>query len=86
MNPGVGCDLDRALECIAGQLESLCVDVANPFREQDLRRALRVVSPERLMVNPDCGLRHLPPEVARAKLRALTAGTEAARKDLLGTS
>ena len=49
-----------------------------------VRRALQVVAPDRLMVNPDCGLRHLPAEIARAKLRALTAGTAMARKDVLG--
>jgi 5-methyltetrahydropteroyltriglutamate--homocysteine methyltransferase len=51
-----------------------------------IRRALEVVSPERLVVNPDCGLRHLPGDVARAKLRALTAGTEIVRRDVLGAS
>ena len=47
-----------------------------------IRRALEVVAPERLMVNPDCGLRHVPPEVARAKLRAMVAGTEQVRREL----
>ena len=27
------------------------------------------------MINPDCGLRHLAPDVARAKLRAMVEGT-----------
>jgi 5-methyltetrahydropteroyltriglutamate--homocysteine methyltransferase len=39
-----------------------------------IRRALDVVPAERLVINPDCGLRHLPAEVARAKLRAMVAG------------
>ena len=47
-----------------------------------IRRALEVVPAERLMVNPDCGLRHVPPEVARAKLRAMVAGTEQVRREL----
>jgi len=47
-----------------------------------IRRALEVVPPERLMVNPDCGLRHLPAEVARAKLRAMVAGTAQVRQEL----
>jgi len=34
------------------------------------------------MVNPDCGLRHLPAEVARAKLRAMVAGTAQVRQEL----
>ena len=68
------------------------IDVKEPRIEQPevvadrVRRALRVVSPDRLMINPDCGLRHLPSDVARAKLHALTAGVEAVRKDVLGTT
>jgi 5-methyltetrahydropteroyltriglutamate--homocysteine methyltransferase len=50
-----------------------------------IRRALRVLPPERLLVNPDCGLRNLPPEIARAKIEALTAGTAIVRKEVLGS-
>ena len=39
-----------------------------------IRRALEFVPADRLVINPDCGLRHLPAEVARAKLRAMVAG------------
>ncbi len=49
-----------------------------------VRRAVQVLPPERLMVNPDCGLRHLPADVARAKLASLTAGTALARRELTG--
>jgi 5-methyltetrahydropteroyltriglutamate--homocysteine methyltransferase len=49
-----------------------------------VRRALRILPPERLMVNPDCGLRNLPSDVARAKLRALCEGTAIVRKEVLG--
>ena len=47
-----------------------------------IRRALEVVPAGRLVINPDCGLRHLPPAVARAKLRALVAGTHQVRAEL----
>ncbi|HEX6470065.1 MAG TPA: hypothetical protein VF069_13290 [Streptosporangiaceae bacterium] len=47
-----------------------------------IRRALEYVPAERLVINPDCGLRHLPAEVARAKLRAMVAGTELVRAEL----
>ncbi len=40
-----------------------------------IRSALELVAPDRLVVNPDCGLRHLSGEVARAKLAAMVAGT-----------
>lgn len=49
-----------------------------------VRRALDVLPPERLIINPDCGFRHLPAEVVRQKLRALTAGTAAVRREVLG--
>jgi 5-methyltetrahydropteroyltriglutamate--homocysteine methyltransferase len=47
-----------------------------------IRRALEFVPAERLTLNPDCGLRHLPAEAARAKLRALVAGTQLVRAEL----
>jgi 5-methyltetrahydropteroyltriglutamate--homocysteine methyltransferase len=50
-----------------------------PTIERRIERALRVVSPERLLVTPDCGLRHLPASAARAKLRAMTTAATAVR-------
>ncbi|MDR0344300.1 MAG: hypothetical protein LBI49_14560 [Nocardiopsaceae bacterium] len=47
-----------------------------------IRRALEFVPPERAVVNPDCGLRHLPAEVARAKLRAMVAGAAQVRAEV----
>ena len=47
-----------------------------------IRRALDYVPADRLMINPDCGLRHLPPEVTRQKLRAMVAGVALVRADL----
>src|SRR6516162_4516979 len=47
-----------------------------------IRRALEYVPADRLMINPDCGLRHLAPEVARQKLRAMVAGVAAVRAEL----
>jgi 5-methyltetrahydropteroyltriglutamate--homocysteine methyltransferase len=49
-----------------------------------IRRALEYVAPDRLMINPDCGLRHLTPEVARRKLHAMVAGTAIVRAELGG--
>jgi 5-methyltetrahydropteroyltriglutamate--homocysteine methyltransferase len=46
-----------------------------------IRRALEYVPPGRLMVNPDCGLRHLAPGVARRKLRAMVAGAAIVRAE-----
>ena len=51
-----------------------------------IRRALAFLPPEKLVINPDCGLRHLPPEVARAKLAAMVAGTAMVRAELGATA
>ena len=64
------------------------IDVKNPEVEAPelvasrIRRALEYVPAERLMINPDCGLRHLAPDVARQKLRAMVAGVALVRAEL----
>jgi 5-methyltetrahydropteroyltriglutamate--homocysteine methyltransferase len=47
-----------------------------------IRRALEYVPAQRLMINPDCGLRHLAPEIARRKLLAMVAGAAEVRAEL----
>jgi len=47
-----------------------------------IRHALAYVPPDKLMINPDCGLRHLAPDVARGKLRAMVAGAAIVRGEL----
>jgi methionine synthase II (cobalamin-independent) len=37
---------------------------------------------DKLITNPDCGLRHLPAHVARSKLSAMVEGTVAVRRTL----
>ncbi len=64
------------------------IDVKSPAVETSaqvasrIRRALDFVPAERLVINPDCGLRHLPADVARAKLRAMVAGAAEVRAEL----
>jgi 5-methyltetrahydropteroyltriglutamate--homocysteine methyltransferase len=64
------------------------IDVKSPAVETPdlvaarIRRALEYVPPGRLMINPDCGLRHLAPDIARRKLRAMVAGTAIVRSEL----
>jgi 5-methyltetrahydropteroyltriglutamate--homocysteine methyltransferase len=66
------------------------IDVKNPEVEvaelvaSRIRRALEYVPAERLMINPDCGLRHLAPDVARQKLHAMVAGVALVRAELPG--
>jgi 5-methyltetrahydropteroyltriglutamate--homocysteine methyltransferase len=47
-----------------------------------IRGALAHVSPERLIVAPDCGMKYLPRSLARAKLRALVEGAAVVRAEL----
>lgn len=47
-----------------------------------IRRALPHVSPERLIVAPDCGLKYLPRDVAFGKMQAMVAGTQLVRAEL----
>jgi 5-methyltetrahydropteroyltriglutamate--homocysteine methyltransferase len=49
-----------------------------------VRRALEVLPADRLTINPDCGLRNLPADVALAKLTTLSRGVEIARKGVFG--
>ncbi len=49
---------------------------------QRIHRALQLVPAHRMQVNPDCGLRHLPPEIAQAKLHAMVAATRTIRGEL----
>jgi 5-methyltetrahydropteroyltriglutamate--homocysteine methyltransferase len=47
--------------------------------ERRIERALEVLPPDRILVTPDCGLRHVPADAARAKLRAMTTAAAAVR-------
>jgi 5-methyltetrahydropteroyltriglutamate--homocysteine methyltransferase len=47
-----------------------------------IRRALPFVSPERLIVAPDCGLKYLPREVAFGKMKAMAYGAKIVRAEL----
>jgi 5-methyltetrahydropteroyltriglutamate--homocysteine methyltransferase len=64
------------------------IDVKSPAVESPdlvaarIRRALEYVDAGRLVVNPDCGLRHLAPEVARSKLRAMVSGAAIVRSEV----
>ncbi|MGQ0576251.1 MAG: hypothetical protein ACT4RN_18910 [Pseudonocardia sp.] len=47
-----------------------------------IERALEVVPPDRMLITPDCGLRHLPAGVARAKLHTMTTAAATVRDRL----
>lgn len=49
---------------------------------QRIRSALEHIDPHRLSVSPDCGMKFLPRQVARAKLAAMVEGVRIMREDL----
>ena len=49
---------------------------------EHIRKALKVLPPERIFILPDCGCFHLPRDVAFAKLKAMVEGTRIVRKEL----
>jgi len=49
---------------------------------QHIRKALEVLPPEKIFVLPDCGLFHLPRDVAFSKLKTMVEGTKIVRKEL----
>ena len=68
---------------VLGVLDLGDMQVETPERIANrIREALRYVSPERLMVAPDCGMKYLPREVAYRKLRAMTEGASIVRDSL----
>ena len=46
-----------------------------------IRRALPYISPERVILAPDCGMKYLPREVADGKLRSMVKAAEILRKE-----
>jgi 5-methyltetrahydropteroyltriglutamate--homocysteine methyltransferase len=74
-------DWDRGLGLGVIDVRSEQVETADLVAAR-IRRGLRYVPPERLSVNPDCGLRQLSGDAARGKLAALVAGTSLVRSEL----
>ncbi|MBO0867024.1 MAG: hypothetical protein J2P15_00525 [Micromonosporaceae bacterium] len=74
-------DWDRAVGLGCIDVKSETVETVEQVAGR-IRRGLEYVPPDRLYVNPDCGLRHLPPAVARAKLRAMVEGAALVRAEL----
>ena len=52
--------------------------------EQDIKRIVDadIVGPEKIYVDPDCGLKRLPREIARAKLKNMVAAARRVRAEL----
>jgi 5-methyltetrahydropteroyltriglutamate--homocysteine methyltransferase len=64
------------------------LDLGDPAAESPetvaarIRRTLRYVAPERLVVAPDCGMKYLPRDVAFAKMVAMVQGAAIVRREI----
>ena len=68
---------------ILGVLDLATHDIEPPeLIAARIRRALPYVSPERLVIAPDCGLKYLPREVAFGKMKAMAEGAAIVRASL----
>jgi 5-methyltetrahydropteroyltriglutamate--homocysteine methyltransferase len=58
-------------------------DIETPQLVADrIRRALPFISPDRLIIAPDCGLKYLPRAVAFGKMKAMADGAKIVRAEL----
>jgi len=68
---------------LLGVLDLSTHDVESPEKVAErIRRALPFVSPDRLIIAPDCGLKYLPREVAFGKMKAMADGAKIVRAEL----
>ncbi|HEX7054925.1 MAG TPA: uroporphyrinogen decarboxylase family protein [Burkholderiales bacterium] len=68
-----------------------CIDLSDMKVEtpqqvaERIRRALRYVPPQDVVVAPDCGMKYLPREIAFAKMCAMVEGARLLRRDYQGS-
>jgi 5-methyltetrahydropteroyltriglutamate--homocysteine methyltransferase len=64
-----------------------CIDLADMRIEtpqkvaERIRRALKFVRPENVIVAPDCGMKYLPRDVAFGKMKAMVEGAKLLRRE-----
>lgn len=85
--PKLDCSTLAALSksIILGVIDLANMDIETPeVVAARIRRAISYVSPERIIVAPDCGMKYLSREVAYGKLRAMVEGADIVRRELTG--
>jgi len=76
-------DLPPDKEVAAGVIDVRATEVEPPEQVADrIRRLLKVVSPERVTLTTDCGMKQLPRFTAYQKLRSLSTAAATVRKEL----
>ena len=69
---------------ILGVLDLSTHDIETPETVAErIRRTLPFVSPDRLIIAPDCGLKYLPRDVAFGKMKAMACGAALVRSELM---
>ena len=69
-------------QILVGALDLSSTEVESPqLVAERVRRALKYVRPENVILAPDCGMKYLPREVAFGKLQSLVGGAEILRKE-----
>jgi 5-methyltetrahydropteroyltriglutamate--homocysteine methyltransferase len=67
---------------ILGVIDLADMNVETPEAVAErIRKALKYVPAESIIVAPDCGMKYLPREVADGKLRAMVAGAQIVRRE-----
>jgi 5-methyltetrahydropteroyltriglutamate--homocysteine methyltransferase len=64
-------------------LGDMTIEAAETVAGRD-RRALPCVSPERIILAPDCGMKYLPRDVAFGKLKAMAEAAAILRREVSG--
>jgi len=68
---------------ILGVLDLSTEDIETPeVVAARIRRALPFITPDRILVAPDCGLKYLPRRVAFGKMQAMVEGTRIVRREI----
>src|SRR5690606_1834988 len=78
-------DLVRGKKVMVGAIGVATNVIETPEQVADtLRKALQFVEADKLCPCTNCGMAPLPRQVARGKLKALSAGADIVRRELLG--
>ena len=73
----------RGKTIIVGVLDLSTHEVETPETvAARIRRALPYVTPDRIVIAPDCGLKYLPRDVAFGKMKAMVEGARLVRKEV----
>jgi len=84
--PSLDCSQLRALDSktiLLGVLDLSTSEIETPDKVAErIRRALPYVSPEHLIIAPDCGLKYLTRDTAFGKLKAMVEGASLVRTEL----